>query len=181
MNFIIGKNQILSKEVLLLIEKEERKEHYFPIHIESKQRNAGIVKDVVKSLNIRTMKNLKEAKELLEKYKSITLEQLTQKYKIFALKHFHLTEGRKVMRSITGFGSTQCILCIGANCICKNCIYSFRNSQKEVPCIDIIYQEMEEAHSAEELFNAIQKRISYLTHVIEWYETMNKEYSSKYH
>lgn len=117
------------------------------------------------------MKNLKEAKELLEMYKSITLEQLTQKYKIFALKYFHLKEGRQVMYSITRFGSPRCILCIGVNCICENCIYSFRDSQREVPCVDIIYNEMEEASSAEELFNAIQKRISYLTHVIEWYKT----------
>lgn len=80
------------------------------------------------------------------------------------------------MRGITGFGSTQCILCIGANCICKNCIYSFREYHKpDVPCIDIIYKEMEEAHSAEELYNAIQKRISYLTHIIKWYETMDSK------
>ena len=117
------------------------------------------------------MKNLKEAKELLEKYKSITLKELEQKYKIFAPKHFYFREGREVMRRITGFGSPQCILCIGAYCVCENCIYSFRNSQREVPCIDIIYKEMENATSAEELFNALQKRISYLTHVIEWYET----------
>ena len=127
------------------------------------------------------MKNIEAAKELLEKYKSITLEQLIQKYKIFAPKRFHLMEGRSIMRSITGFGSPHCILCIGANCICKNCIYSFRYSQREVPCRDIIYKEMENATSAEELFNAIQKRISYLTHIIEWYETMDKEYSSKYY
>ena len=129
------------------------------------------------------MKNIEAAKELLEKYKSITLEQLTQKYKIFALKYFHLKEGRQVMHSITRFGSSQCILCVGASSICKNCIYSFRikESPREVPCVDIIYKEIEEANSAEELFNAIQKRISYLTHVIEWYETMDKEYSSKYY
>lgn len=118
------------------------------------------------------MKNLKEAKELLEKYKSITLEELEQKYKIFALKHFCF--GREIMRRITGFGSSSCILCIGVNSVCKNCIYSFRNSQREVPCIDIIYKEMEDATSAEELYNAIQKRISYLTHVIEWYTLNNK-------
>lgn len=79
MNFFIEKNQILLKEVLFLTEKEGRKEHYFPIHIESKQRNVGIVKDVVKSLNIRVMKNIEAAKELLEMYKSITLEQLKKR------------------------------------------------------------------------------------------------------
>ena len=117
------------------------------------------------------MKNLKEAKELLEKYKSITLEELEQKYKTYALKYFHFNEGKEVMYRITRFGSSYCILCIGVNSNCSNCIYSFRNSKKGPPCMDIIYKEMEKATSAEELFNAIQKRISYLNHIIEWYET----------
>ena len=117
------------------------------------------------------MNNLKEAKELLEKYKSITLEELEQKYKIFAPKRFHFREGREIMRRITRFGTSCCILCIGANDTCLNCIYSFRKENSALQCIDIIYKEMENASSAEELFNAIQKRISYLTHVIEWYES----------
>jgi hypothetical protein len=117
------------------------------------------------------MKNLKEAKELLEKYKSITLEELEQKYKIFASRHFHFKEGKRVMQSITRFGTSHCILCIGVNSVCSNCIYSFRDEKPVLSCMDIIYKEMEDATSAEELFNAIQKRISYLTHVIEWYET----------
>ena len=177
MNHFIEKYQILLEGVLSLIEKEERKEHYFPIHIESKQRNVGIVKDVVKSLNIRKMKNLKAAKELLEKYKSITLEELEQKYKIDSN-----WKGQRVMKSITGFGTTHCPICAEVSKGCEECIYSFRivNSW-DIPCMDIIYKEIEEATSAEELFNAIQKRISYLTHVIEWYETMDKEYSSKYY
>ena len=166
MNFFIEKNQILLKGVLPLIEKEERKEHYFPIHIESKQRNAGIVKDVVKSLNIRTMKNLKEAKELLEKYKSITLEQLEQRY-----KRYPGYKGKLIMQTFTDFGTIFCILCKSANKDCSNCIYSFRNEIPLLQCIDIIYKEICNATSAEELFNAIQKRISYLTHVIEWYES----------
>lgn len=112
------------------------------------------------------MKNLKEAKELLEKYKSITLEQLERQYKkyIFIL-------GKQVMHNITEFGTTHCIICRSANSICSNCIYSFRDEKSALQCMDIIYKEMEKATSAEELYNAIQKRISYLTHVIEWYES----------
>ena len=121
------------------------------------------------------MKNLKEAKELLERYKNITLEELEQKYKMFALKRFCFKEGKRVMHSITRFGSSHCMLCIGVNSDCSNCIYSFRNEQPVLSCMDIIYEEMENADSAEELFNAIQKRISYLTHVIEWYETLDSE------
>lgn len=170
MNFLIEKNQILLKGVLFLTEKEERKEHYFPIHIESKQRNAGTVKDVVKSLNIRTMKNLKAAKELLEKYKSITLEQLEKEY-----KKYTFIPGKQVMYNITDFGSVFCIICKSASNNCSNCIYSFRDEDSVFQCMDIIYKEMEKATSAEELFNAIQKRISYLTHVIEWYETLESK------
>ena len=165
--FYRKKNQILLKEVLFLTEKEERKGHYFLIHIESKQRNAGIVKDVVKSLNIRTMKNLKEAKELLEKYKSITLKDLEKNYNLFPY-----LEGCDIMYRITEFGSSKCILCTSAHYHCDNCIYSFRKKEEHtIPCMDIIYKEISHATSAEELYNAIQKRISYLTHVIEWYDT----------
>ena len=115
------------------------------------------------------MKNLKEAKELLKMYKDITLEQLKDKFKLFSY-----LEGKDILNRITGFGSSTCILCRGAHCHCKNCIYSFRIKNKgDTHCMDIIYKEMENATSAEELFNAIQKRISYLTHVIEWYETLD--------
>lgn len=111
------------------------------------------------------MKNLKEAKELLEKYKSITLEQLEQKY-----KRFPGYRGKCIMFTLTNFGTTSCVLCKAANNMCCRCIYSFRSDVQRLPCMDIIYKEMEKASSAEELFSAIQKRISYLTHVIEWYE-----------
>ena len=116
------------------------------------------------------MKNLKAAKELLEKYKSITLEQLEQKYKS---RPYY--KGKLIMSVFTGFGTKYCILCQSVIGACSDCIYSFR-SEKSIPqCKDIIYKEMENATSAEELFNAIQKRISYLTHVIEWYETLDSK------
>ena len=107
------------------------------------------------------------AKKLLKKYKSITLEQLDNIYR----KHPYW-KGKDVMLNITAFSSIYCPICISASHKCKKCIYSFRIiNEWDVPCIDIIYKEMVEATSAIELFNALQKRISYLTHVIEWYET----------
>lgn len=113
--------------------------------------------------------NLKEAKKLLEKYKSITLEQLEETYDEVALKW-----GDEVLNEITGFGQTDsCMLCIAVNEVCKNCIYSFRLPSESSPCIDEIYDEMCCALNAEDLFAAIQKRISYLTHIIEWYENSN--------
>lgn len=113
--------------------------------------------------------NLKGAKELLEKYKSITLEQLDSIY-----KRHPQWKGKKVMFDITEFGSMYCPLCISATHVCKKCVYSFRMiNEWDIPCMDIIYKEMVKATSAIELFNALQKRISYLIHVIEWYENSN--------
>ena len=117
------------------------------------------------------MKNLKAAKKLLEKYKSITLEQLEQKY-----KRFPGHRGKFIMFTFTDFGTTSCILCKSVNSNCSDCIYSFRLDVQRLPCMDIIYREMEIAQSAEELFNDIQKRISYLSHIIQWYELKEQKY-----
>lgn len=111
------------------------------------------------------MKNLKEAKELLEEYKSITLEELEQKY-----KRFPKSKGEFIMKSFTNFGTLHCTLCKSVNRACSECIYSFRKEKLVLQCMDIIYSEMSNAMNAQDLFAAIQKRISYLTHVIEWYE-----------
>ena len=117
------------------------------------------------------MKNIEAAKELLERYKSITLEQLKDIYK----KHPDW-EGQRVMKSITGFGTIHCPICAGVSKGCEECIYSFRIVNNwDIPCMGIIYREMEESTSAEELYNALQKRINYLTHVIEYYETMGSK------
>lgn len=113
------------------------------------------------------MKNIEAAKELLEKYKNITLEELENRFK----KRPYL-KGGDVLLKMTSFSTPYCIICEAASQTCSNCLYSFRRENEwHIPCMDIIYKEMEKATSAEELFNAIQKRISYLTHVIEWYET----------
>lgn len=111
------------------------------------------------------MKNLKAAKKLLEEYKSITLEQLEQKYKCFPGY-----KGKTIMSSLTAFSTADCPICKAAGNMCFKCIYSFRLDAQRLPCMDIIYKEIENALTAEELFNAIQKRISYLSHIIQWYE-----------
>lgn len=114
--------------------------------------------------------NLKEAKELLEKYKSITIEQLEEVYDEGCL----IKTGDEVLNELTGFGNTSsCILCLAVNEVCENCIYSFRIQERGVPCLDKIYNEMCNAMNAEDLFVAIQKRIRYLTKVIQWYEDSN--------
>lgn len=110
--------------------------------------------------------NLKEAKELLEKYKSITLEQLKK-----AFEEDPSLDGGDIIHHITGFGDpATCMLCLAVNEICTNCIYCFRLSEDHMPCLDTIYNEICFSENAEDLFKAVQKRISYLTHVIQFHE-----------
>ena len=52
------------------------------------------------------MKNIEAAKELLEKYKSITLEQLEQRY-----KRYPNSKGDLIMQTFTNFDTGDCILC----------------------------------------------------------------------
>ena len=115
------------------------------------------------------MNNLKEAKELLDKYKGITLAQLEEAY-----KNKSRLSGIDFLDEITGFNiyNISYILCTPVFGVCKHCIYSFRLNEKSIPCMDIIYNEMCSANTAEELFVAIQKRINYLTHVIQYWEQL---------
>lgn len=117
------------------------------------------------------MKNLETAKELLSKYKSITLEKLEQAFKDLQEEENDVIDGDTVLNTITGFGETSsCLLCRAVNEICEDCIYSFRLSERPIPCIDIIYNRICNSETAEELYHYLQQRISYLSHVIEWYE-----------
>lgn len=120
------------------------------------------------------MKNLETAKELLSKYKSITLEKLEQVFKDLqeSQKDYdYIVDGEEVLNTITGFGETStCLLCKSVNEVCKDCIYSFRLSERDIPCLDIIYNRIRDSETAEELYQYLQQRISYLSHIIEWYE-----------
>lgn len=120
------------------------------------------------------MKNLEAARELLEKYKSITLEELKQVFKDLqeSQKDYdYIVDGEEVLNTITGFGKTYtCPLCKSVDEICEYCIYSFRINERSTPCLDIIYSRISNSETAEELYQYLQQRISYLSHIIEWYE-----------
>lgn len=120
------------------------------------------------------MKNLEAAKELLERYKNVTLEELKQVFKDLQENYQEdddIVDGDTVLNALTGFGDpSTCLLCKAVNGFCEDCIYSFRINEESVPCLDSIYNRMSGSETAEELYHYLQQRISYLTHVIEWCE-----------
>lgn len=125
-------------------------------------------------------RNIKAAKELLAKYESITVDQITEIYnKIREQEEENITpSGYDVMEQITGFSSiTKCILCQEAkklvqkdNYYCQCCIYTINNSDDYL-CIEETYKALGNAHTPENIYNALQDRIKFLKQSIETYET----------
>jgi len=108
------------------------------------------------------MKNLKEFKALIERYRSITIEEITQKASI--MKNF---DAEKVAHLLTGYGySSSCSLCMAAHFDCTNCVYSIVNNsddENHTNCgLDETYQNISKAKTPEELLTAFRKRADYM-------------------
>lgn len=121
------------------------------------------------------MKNLKEARELLEKYQSITLDNIERIY-LEGQEDNCTIDGHDVLNRLVGFGEEEtCVLCKAVQGNCDICIYKFREPEGfcTPPCVDLIYREICDSLNPKDTFNALQKRISYLKHVIQYYEYQN--------
>lgn len=121
------------------------------------------------------VKNLEAAKELVELYRSITIEQLEEVYnKLYIGDNTVYFED--VLHEITGFGSTKtCHLCKPINGHCPDCIHGGEeNCTAECPCIyDETYENITDAESIEDLYDAIQARADYIESLIKGVENGN--------
>lgn len=116
---------------------------------------------------------IKAAKELIDKYQSITLEQLKNLWKNEVEQNPEcVIDGGWVLGLITGFGSCDCVLCKAVNQNCSLCIHKHRpNWDKQgIPCVDGLYYKMEKACTPEELYGYIQNRIEYLKYLMSYAE-----------
>lgn len=116
---------------------------------------------------------IKATKELIDKYQSITLEQLKSLWKSEAEQNIGcIIDGGWILSLITGFGSCACILCKAINQNCSLCIHNYNPNRNplEIPCIDELYCNMEESRTPEELYGYIQNRIEYLKNLISYAE-----------
>jgi len=118
------------------------------------------------------MDNLKEFKELILLYESVTLEQL-QEETITAV-----TSNKTILEDITGFGSlSSCKLCTAVKAIsinkvhCNKCMWKIKTNNV---CTDNVnadtYYAIAKAETLEDLLDAIQKRADYMRNVIDWFE-----------
>jgi hypothetical protein len=127
-------------------------------------------------------RNIKAAKELLVKYESITIDQITKVYNMIReQEEENITpSGYDVMERITGFSSiVKCILCQEAkklvqkdNYYCQCCIYTI-NSSDDYLCVEETYKALGNAHTPEDIYNALQARIEFLKQSINIYEAQS--------
>ena len=116
---------------------------------------------------------IKAAKELIDKYQSITLEQLKDLWENEVEQNPGcVIDGGWVLSLITGFGSCACILCKATSQRCHYCIHKY-NPKWNLhgnPCMDNLYYNMEKARTPEELYGYIQNRIEYLKYLMSYAE-----------
>lgn len=119
--------------------------------------------------------NLGAARRLVEKYRSITKEELESN----ACENDECWY--EVLSKITGFGSLKkCYLCkecgyIAGDPDCSKCLHSWNNTDGScVPCINQdTYCAIHEAESLDELYEAIQNRADFIEDLIKEIENDN--------
>ena len=116
-------------------------------------------------------KNIKEAKELIERYESVTLEEIKEESK--------KTRWWLIARKLTGFGEAQtCTLCIavrypqdgGCGSRCPMCVHGYTNMMFGVSCIngpgEKTANRIDGAETPTTLRNAFRARAKYLREVL---------------
>lgn len=108
--------------------------------------------------------------KLIDKYKSITKEQLQENYNQL-MEDEAISNVYEVLSEITGFGSTyDCSLCTAVQRNCNLCLYSIlKPVDNTFACLGKTYNAIEEAETIDELYDAIQNRISFMEYVLKKY------------
>ena len=112
--------------------------------------------------------NLPEFKALIERYESITIEEIENNWDTFYYK-----PGMACAQMLTGFGSTsKCTLCKSVSMDCSKCAWFFSKTgeeydkEEDYPCVsrqnyksyDLIY----ESTSPSELLTAFRNRAEHM-------------------
>lgn len=136
------------------------------------------------------IKNIEEAKELLKKYRSITLEEINKVYNELEFK-----SGSETLHKITGFGQvTTCILCKKLSrkyvlecsaCVWRSlsagenddlyCLKSYPKDTMKEDQVRLTYNGILNSEYPEELLDLVKLRADLLEEAIKASELLNKE------
>jgi hypothetical protein len=121
-------------------------------------------------MKITKPKNLKEAKKLVKRYRSITIEEIERELKKSAFPRSIM--GSEVAKELAGYGSSStCTLCKVVRAEgCSECIYSFKK-YNDFSCIiganEKTYHAISDACTPTELLAAFKKRASHIEKTIK--------------
>lgn len=123
------------------------------------------------------VKNIEAAKELVEKYREITMEKLKEVSDELYAEYEDDYTYEEVLHRITGFGRiSTCILCKEINHMCEYCIhYKHQDSyDSSCPCANSeTYRAFDEVDDLDGLYDAIQARADYIASLIQMEENDN--------
>jgi len=121
------------------------------------------------------MKNLKEFKALIERYRSITIEEVEEAWGESTKNVSSDFIAFDTANSITGYGSlTKCSLCSVIYAICPDCVYGHITNNNDVPCTyHITYDAIKLSKSPTELLQAFRNRADYMENLLTNYKEIN--------
>jgi len=161
MDVIKGIRYLLLYEILILFIQ------FNPVYATNKYKiNVQLIEINMKTINKEEIGNLDEFIELIETYKSITLELLKEKW------NYQRNSSHETMNSITGFGNMlTCKLCKKSILFCSTCIYTklYKFDNIEIhSCIHTpYYEKIKLSTSPETLYKALQGRIKFMEKLLK--------------
>lgn len=133
--------------------------------------------------------NLKEAKELVQIYRSLTMEDLSKRWNEWMENPDNedvLLCGEGIGEILgTGFSDPQkCSLCVTVRAVgnCGGCLYQTTSNYTAFPCCRLeehktTYNSISCSNNPQELYVAINERADYIEQLINKWE--NKEFDNK--
>lgn len=111
--------------------------------------------------------NIDAVKELIERYESITLDEIKEASEYYEDQHT-FEYGLHVAENLTGFGdTTKCSLCVAVKLKCKLCIYGFRYDYRWACTWHYTYANIERAKDAKSLLKAFKERAIYIRKLLK--------------
>lgn len=108
--------------------------------------------------------NIKEFKDLIEKYEKITLEEIQKIWKNYSDNSAFVGTGADIAPLLTGFGSlSTCTLCRAVKECCTECVYFRKRREDFMYCCNTgrnakTYDAIKNAKTPEKLLEAFRKR-----------------------
>lgn len=108
------------------------------------------------------MRNIEELQELIQRYQTITIEEIQITWEKSDYKN-----GHSVAQTLTGFGgNSHCSLCLAVENKCEECVYVHDSNDDSYHCLNTLnrpsYNGIDHARTPLQLFKGYRNRAEHL-------------------